>query len=401
MNKADENKILRYLKRDLDKPYWKGIRILDENMELIRTFDGDNKVRQRELSTRLHYVKHLKAAAAMLGKPFRDVAKEDMVKFIAEYMEGRATKTVNNMKIAVKRFYQWLCGIEDEYPPVVKWMKPAPLRNTIKPEHLLDNDERERLLVGCRCQRDRAIIMMIDELGPRPDEVLSMKVGDVTPNRYGMMAMLNGKTGARPAPIIDAAPDMQLWLNQHPLRDDVEAPLWVYVDHGEVKPLTYNGLRGVLRRIVKRAGIKRRIWLYLYRHSRRTEEAKLGKGHLPEAVQRKLAGWTASSRMPGVYHHLAGGDVEAAILRSRGIELEEPEEERRLVARSCPRCGTRNPPDAKYCMMCSLVLDREEALRFEDVQNTLDDVMSKLFEDPEFRDIVAKKMADLGINRAR
>ncbi len=81
----------------------------------------------------------------------------------------------------------------------------------------------------------------------------------------------------------------------------------------------------MLRRVRKRAGIKRRIWLYLFRRSRRTEEAKLGKGHLPEAVQRKLVGWMPGSRMPGIYHHLAGGDVENAILKARGLEPEEPE----------------------------------------------------------------------------
>ncbi len=50
-------------------------------------------------------------------------------------------------------------------------------------------------------------------------------------------------------------------------------------------------------------------------------------------------------------------------------------------------------------MRRSFVLDREESLISQDFQNTTDDAMTKLFNDPEFREIVTKKMVELGIGK--
>jgi len=45
---------------------------------------------------------------------------------------------------------------------------------------------------------------------------------------------------------------------------------------------------------------------------------------------------------------------------------------------------------------CSVVLDIEETLKYEGPQRRLDGVMSYLFNNPELREIAAKKIADLG-----
>lgn len=52
-----------------------------------------------------------------------------------------------------------------------------------------------------------------------------MRTLDVTIDRYG--AMITGKAGMRRIRIIDAVPDLQLWLNMHPRDDAPNAPLWI------------------------------------------------------------------------------------------------------------------------------------------------------------------------------
>lgn len=395
MNEVDEKRIRVLLKRQLDTPKWKGLPISDENMELIRDFDNYNAARQVTLSTRHHYVKEVKCAGAMLAKPFKEVTKKDMIAFISRFGEGRKVKTVNNVKIAVKRFYKWLFDMEDvdDYPLCARWMKPMSVKSLIQPEQLITKEEVERLLSECRNQRDRAIIMLIYERGMRPHELLAMKVGDVTPTEYGVSIMVNGKTGPRPLPCIDSGPDLQLWLNMHPLRDDKDAPLWVSVQGKQVRTLAYDGFKSILRRLLKRSGIKRRVWPYLFRHSSLT---RLAKRKLPPATLGKVAGWVPGSRMPATYVHLAGADVEDALLREAGIKPEKVEEDQ-LKAIICPRCKSLNPPGSKFCRNCSLILDVKTALEVQEREDKAGMVLGKLLEDEDFKKLVIEKLKQLGL----
>jgi integrase/ribosomal protein L40E len=400
MNKKDSDKVLKRIERELQNPTWKGMPVSDGNMQKIREFNVFNGARGLEPTSRLHYIKHLRGTAAFLGKPFMEATKEDLVRLFSEYAKGRTTKSVNNAKIACKRFYKWLYGMEEkgEYPEVVKWIKPKPLRNLIEPEMLITPDEMKALLKACTCQRDRALLMVCYEVGPRPHELLSMRVGDLRPTDYGCMITLpDSKTQKRRIPVIDSAPDLMLWLEQHPLRDNAEAPLWVFLHDktrwgGKDSPISYDGFKGVFRRIKKRAGIKRKMWPYLFRHSALTSLSK----EIPEGSLRKAAGWVADSRMPGVYLHLSGADVEEARLKSRGL-LPEKQERRKLQARKCPRCEAMNKPDAKFCMKCGLVLDREVALKLQEREEKAGAVLEKLLEDSEFKEFMKEKLRQLGL----
>jgi hypothetical protein len=49
----------------------------------------------------------------------------------------------------------------------------------------------------------------------------------VTIDYCGAVAMITGKTEVRRIRIIDAVPDLQLWLNMHPRGNDPKTPLWI------------------------------------------------------------------------------------------------------------------------------------------------------------------------------
>lgn len=361
MNEVEEKRILRRIDRQLELDVWKprkggppraleGLKISKENMEAIREFDEECITHGLELATRLHYIKELRPAAAILGKPFREANKKDLKRVVAEYSDGRKTKSENNFKIAVKRFYQWLRDMEDdEYPQEVKWMKPKPAKSLVTPKDLISDEEFDLLLGACNNQRDRAILQLLREEDYRPHELLGLRVGDVTPTKYGLIITVDGKTGPRTLPIIDSAPDIKLWLNMHQARDDPEAPLWYAFKKEGITPLSYEGLRNLFRRLQKKT--KRRIYPMLVRHTALTDDAKKMK----EPLLRKKAGWTPGSKMPAVYIHLAGLDVEEDVLQRRGIDPMEPEFPREPTP--CSKCGQNNPYDAKYCLQCSAPLD--------------------------------------------
>lgn len=347
-----EEPVLRRLARALGSREWSGRPISEGNLELIRAFDEECVMNGLSPRSRLHYAKQLRAAAALLGKPFGEATRADLKRVVAEYARGRSVKSVNNLKVAVKRFYQWLRGMDEGYPEEVRWMRPVPTRNRIRPEQLVTEEEFRRLLSACNNQRDRAILQLLREGGLRPHELVGLRVGDVRRTGYGMLITVDGKTGARTIPVIDAAPDLRLWLNIHAAREDPEAPLFYAFKRGGIEPLGYEGLKSVFRRLRRAAGIGRRIYPYLFRHTALTEDAK----RLKEPILRKKAGWVPGSRMPAVYVHLAGRDVEEAVLRSRGLEVgEEPGTGRE--PRPCPRCGAQNPFDARFCHQCGADLE--------------------------------------------
>ena len=401
MNEAEERRRRKILERQLALGRWKGIPVGEENMRLIQEFDEDNKARGLALNSRIHYLKGLRLTGAMLGevlgKSFKEVTeKEDMKRFVAKLSEGRATKSVNNVKICVKRFYQWLYDMDEEYPDLVKWMKPIPTKNLLKPKQLLTDEELKRLLGACLYQRDRALLMVIRELTPRPHEILGMRVGDVNPTKYGLMVMVDGKTGARPFPAIESAPDLQLWLNMHPAKDDPEAPLWCRVKGGKITSINYDGLRAIMRRVAKRAGVKKRVFWYLLRHTGLTEDST----KIPESVLRMKAGWVPGSRMPAVYVHLSGKDVEKAYLKAHGIKEKEEEKFERREPKPCSRCDVKNPFDAKFCTRCGMMLDVDFGVGLDETKRGLGDALEMLMDDDEFRHVLKKKIRTYGIGLA-
>ena len=74
-----------------------------------------------------------------------------------------------------------------------------------------------------------------------------------------------------------------------------------------------------LKKIAKKAKIKKRIHPHLFRHSRCTYMAN----YLTEAQMNLYFGWIQGSDMPSVYVHLSGRDVDDAVLKANGITAKE------------------------------------------------------------------------------
>jgi integrase len=94
------------------------------------------------------------------------------------------------------------------------------------------------------------------------------------------------------------------------------SPLWVNESNFQKNSaLKEKGLRDLVKLIAKRAHIEKRIWPYLFRHSRNTELAP----EVSASVLDEYAGWVQGSAMPAFYVHLSGKNVDDAILKSAGL----------------------------------------------------------------------------------
>ncbi|HIH36958.1 MAG TPA: tyrosine-type recombinase/integrase [Methanocellales archaeon] len=341
----------------------------------VKKFDLENKARGLTISTRLGYLRALSLLTSHVTKPFSETEKEAVVDWVS--CLDRGANTVNLYKACIKRFFQWFYDCERrEYPDVVKWITTSRAKKSIV--EVLTLDEVKRMAEATTNQRDRALIMALYESAARADELLKMKIRDIKIDRYGAVCMVNGKTGIRRIRLVDAVPDIQFWMNMHPEKDNPDAPLWIAQRIGY--DLKYAQFHHIVVQLGRKAGIKKDVHPHLLRHSRLTELAT----KLTDSELKVFAGWGADSRMPGVYIHLSGADIDKKILSIHGlVEEEEGVEDRPLTPKKCPRCEIKNPPTAKFCYRCSAVLDIKTALEMEEASKAPDEWMEHVTGDKE------------------
>ena len=77
------------------------------------------------------------------------------------------------------------------------------------------------------------------------------------------------------------------------MKDNPNAAVWIGLkDKNRMKQLEYSAAASLLKSLAKRAGIKKRIYFYLFRHTRIDESIEL----LTEAQQCMMFGWIFGSR---------------------------------------------------------------------------------------------------------
>jgi len=346
------------------------------------------------LNTKINYGKAFLALNKHIQMDLRVVDKQDLVEAFHAMSGEYESGSVNLYKTCVKRFYKWLLGRDEEYPLVVKWMKIKKTKVNHKQmrEGLITEGEVVAMVKAGHHPRDKAFVATLYESAARIGEMLSLRMKDVKMDQYGAVLMVSGKTGIRPIRVVNSTPYLQAWMNFHPRKEEPDALVWINLKHPE-KAIGRTFAFAMLKRLARKAGVKKNIHPHAFRHSRLTQLAKM----LKEPEMRIFSGWTEESRAPSVYVHLSGRDVDQRILEVSGVKLAEEEMPKPspLKPRLCPRCDYQNPADAKYCSRCSMVLDLKAALELDEERKRIDEVMELALKDPEVQRLLMDKMRQL------
>jgi len=249
----------------------------------------------------------------------------------------------------------------------------------------------KKLAETCQNQRDRALILVLYETGCRVGEILTLKVGDVQFDTHGAIMIVKGKTGPRRVRIIFSAKALLEWLNHHPARLDLEAPLWTsFESANSTKPLEYYAFRKMLSVTAGRAGIGKRVNPHSFRHARASNLANV----LTEAQMKEYLGWVGDSRMASTYVHLSGRNIDNALLRLNGIKTEDEvnSEEHTLRIKTCLRCQEPNSPTSSFCSRCGSPLDMRTAIQLHEEESKIDTARDDLLEDPEVKGLLLFKL---------
>ena len=202
--------------------------------------------------------------------------------------------------------------------------------------------------------------------------------------------MLNGKTGMRRVRVIDCVPDVKTWLNNHPRGKDPSAPLFLEL-RGKFNHLgNHATLANILKAVKRRAGLNKRVYPHLFRHSRATHLAK----DFTEQELKVIFGWSGGSRMPATYVHLSGADVDKKMLEKRGL-LEKNNGNAKAVLEPimCRNCHFQNSTTARLCTKCSHSL-----IPGVFGQSENGNLLNQLFKDGEFRELFIRKLGELNLS---
>jgi integrase/recombinase XerD len=363
-----------------------------KNAEIIEAYIRHAKLNGKKEKSILGEQWRLKAFVEFMeNKGLNEVRREDIENFIIYRKSTCSETTVHNNFLTLRTFFNWLkpdnnffVGIKSRQPK-----SNLPVDEIILPEDVLI------LRDTANNQRDRALVMVLWDSATRKGELLNINVGHIQLDKYGAVVIVDGKTGKRRIRLIDSVPDLQLWLNMHPLRNDPSAPLFITDRkyNGNYRRLNEQTVNNMLNGLAEKAGVKKNVYPHAFRHGRLTDLAKRG---FNEMELRIFAGWTKESAMPATYLHLSGADIEKKILAKNGIiEDDSKEREAELKPVECPRCKTKNPVGAKYCMTCSLVLDQKTAVEMDKDKTIFNmEMMKAALTDPKILEKIAKAIED-------
>lgn len=246
----------------------------------------------------------------MLDKSFEDCNKNDLIRLLGEIeRKDWSFWTKYTWKCCIKKFFRWM-GKEKE----IEWIKLRKSNKRKLPEEILTEQEVYRLIENIKDIKYKTMIAVLYESGTRTGEFFLLRIKDVTFDDYGCVLIVNGKTGMRRVRIVKSSELLKKWMFMHPYRDNPESPLWISSDWKKIT--SYRHFRRILKKLAKRCGINKRIYPYIFRHSRATHLANF----LTEAQMDEYFGWVQGSKMPSTYVHLSGRDIDKAILRLNGIK---------------------------------------------------------------------------------
>jgi integrase/recombinase XerD len=373
--------------------------VCKENVDSIISFSKVKLAKGTTYGRVAKTVYCLRFLARWLKKPFKKATKDDLIALIGELeQKGYSEYTKYDFRVILKMFYKWLEGKDEFFPKKITWLKKSMKHLDHKlPEQLITEEEVLKLADAAMNPRDKTLILVLYETGCRIGELLSLQMRNVSFDQYGAVLRVTGKTGDRRVRIISSAPFLASWLNAHPRAKDPEAWLWIQYKNHKItdKCLRHGTIYATIRKIAKRAGIQKKIYPHLFRHSRATSLAN----KLTESQMKEHFGWVQGSDMAATYVHLSGRDVDNAFLKLHGLAPIENAREEKMKLKTCQRCKEHNSPAFKFCTRCGMPLDESFISTIEKVREKGDNVMNELMKDDEVKNFLVKKILEKGLDK--
>ncbi|MEM2919418.1 MAG: tyrosine-type recombinase/integrase [Candidatus Nitrosocaldus sp.] len=310
-------------------------------------------------------------------KKLEDLTREDIDRIASIIVNGKGwgNATVAIALRTLKRLVHYAKhgeiadGSSVKYCEEVKHIHPERFdkererRESVKATDLLTREEFLRMVeavakVSRYPARDRALLYVMYEFAARPSELLNMRIGNLVFHEGYVEVTTEGKTGVKTLTLVLSYNALREWYEQHPLKEDPNAYLWYSRTKGRV---SYGRLRAFVKKVAEVAGIRKRVWLYLIRHTALTHVEK----EYGSSITEMYGNWRKGSPIRNRYIHLASSDQREAVLKRYGLLKEGDNNSSNSIIepRKCYRCNTLNEPNARICKHCGLIIDPKYAMQ--------------------------------------
>ncbi len=282
-------------------------------------------------------------------------------------------KTKVDFKTFIKKYYK--LKNDDELPKSLKFIKTTIKANEDdKRRKIPTENDVKKLIKVCRNLRDKAIIAVFFDTGPRIGELGPLKVENVVYDDYGIKLMIHGKTGTRPIRLKDSEPYVRSYMAMHPYKDNPKAPLWIDYNKKQMSGMTYGSMRMMLRKKAIKAGVDvGKVKPHNFRHADTFNRIKSG---MPERLIIKQKGWSGKTKMIDTYSNLTHQDVDDYELEASG-KKKKKDTKSVLAPVECPRCNRMNMQETDVCI-CGMPLTKRKAAEMEELRQS---EMERMFED--------------------
>ncbi len=335
--------------------------ISEQNKKIIFDYERQLFINEFGIARIERCISVLRIISEKLNKNLDSLEKQDIETFL-EWMQRRNIEDWTRYTYKqIFRAYLKNAGKKD----LVDLIPVKKVRNKIP--DIFTRQEILRMIETAQHPIDKALISALYETGCRIGELANLKIKDVHFDKYGAILVVDGKTGMRRIRAIFAAPYLSAWLNIHPKNSDPNVPFWIRFGRGGKSngiesntclQLMYPALTMRIKRIAKKAGIQKRVYNHLFRHTSATEKSEI----LTTAQMCEYFGWTQASDMCQTYVHLSGRNLDDTLLKAYGISKDNSPKEKELTPIQCPRCATVNGATAKFCYKCGAALDLAAAI---------------------------------------
>ena len=209
-------------------------------------------------------------------------------------------------------FLKWARS-EGELPGTARMQSSRPKRKVLE---VLSREEIEAMEGVAETERDKLIIRILADTGIRLGELLALRVDDVSRQGRAQFLRIHGKgEDERLVPIPRLHARLQRFIERGRPRDALSDRIFLSRRRGgggDYEPLAKAGVEQMLRLTAEKAGIKKRVYPHLLRHSFATWSLRGGMGPL-QLMQ--IMGHTSLDMITNVYSHLVPQDSYDALAR--------------------------------------------------------------------------------------
>jgi integrase/recombinase XerD len=183
---------------------------------------------------------------------------------------------------------------------------------------VLNRDEIKNMEHAAEAERDKLIIRLLADTGLRVGELLGLRTNDLLEQNKNYYLHVRGK-GAQdrlvPAPKLYRR--LRVYIERGRPRDAVSARVFLSrrrrPNGGDYEPLTTSGVDQMVRNVAESAGITKRVYPHLLRHSFATWQLSRGMNPIQLA---QILGHSSLTMIHAVYSHLSPVDAYEAMLKT-------------------------------------------------------------------------------------